>query len=361
MKTFKRLYPQVCAFDNLVLAARNARRHKRYKRATLEFDRRLEENLWELHQELTAKTYRPGTPHQFIIHEPKERVITAAPYRDRVVHHAICNIIDPIFEARFIHDSFACRVGKGTHSAVDKCQKLLRHHRFVLRGDVQKYFPSIDHEVLKRLLGRRIADKDMLWLLGLIIDRHKVTDTPLQYHAGDDLFTPLERSHGIPIGNLTSQLWANLVLHELDQFVKCELHVKDYLRYMDDFLLFSDSKSELWSMREQILNFLDAMRLTLHPRKSDVLAARNGIPFLGFHIYPERRRVLRVNVRTFLKRYHQWQEQYSNHQISLQDIAPRLQGWIGHVSHADSWRLRSAILLKTVFTKGQIEKRLQPC
>jgi len=163
MKTYKNLYPEVWAFDNLYRAYRKARKGKRGKAPAATFEWNLEANLIQLQRELADKAYKPGPYHSFYIHEPKRRLISAAPFRDRVVHHALCRVIEPIFERRFIYDSYANRVGKGTHRALDRCQACARRNRYVLQCDVKQFFPSIDHAVLRGILARPIADKDVLW------------------------------------------------------------------------------------------------------------------------------------------------------------------------------------------------------
>ena len=169
LKTYCHLYPQVCAWENLELAYRRARKGKRARKpaAVFEFDR--ERNLTELQEELLQKTYRPGPYHSFLIHEPKRRLISAAPFRDRVVHHALCNIIETIFERRFIYDSYANRIGKGTHRALDRCTAFARRYRYVLLCDVRQFFPSIDHAILRRILARYLADPDTMWLVDRIL------------------------------------------------------------------------------------------------------------------------------------------------------------------------------------------------
>ena len=361
MKTFKNLYQQIYTFDNLYEAARKARRHKRYKLNTLEFDRKLEENLWELHHELKNRLYVPGDYTQFRIKRPKERLITSAPYRDRVVHHALCNVIEPIFEKRFIADSYACRVGKGTHRAVDRCQGFLRKYRYGLRGDISKYFPSIDHKILFNLIARWFKDADLLLLIDSFIRHYREEEVHLFYFPEDDLLTPIERGKGLPIGNLTSQLFANFFLNELDQFVKTELRFKAYLRYMDDFLVFSDDKRLLHLTKARIDEFLESIRLKLHPKKCEVFATKNGVPFLGFHIYSSHRRVLKANVRDFEERLKILRKQYYQGNMTFAEITEKVHGWIAHASHADSWHLRSALFNKHTFTRGWIEQRLQPC
>lgn len=210
MKTYKRLFAQVCDFNNIWVAFQRARKGKRSKHAVAAFEYQLERNLFTLERELSDGSYRPGRYHHFYIFEPKKRKISAAPFRDRVVHHALCHVIEPIFEARFSDASFACRVGKGTHAALDRAQHYARRFRYVLQGDIVQFFPSVDHQVLRELLARRIADPQVMALIDQILASGAgvlASEYTPQWFPGDDLFTPFERPRGLPIGNLTSQFW----------------------------------------------------------------------------------------------------------------------------------------------------------
>lgn len=164
MRTYKHLYQPLCSFENLYLAYEKAKKGKSGKEAVAAFMRKREDELFALQEELQTKTYQPGAYHSFFVHDPKKRLISAAPFRDRVVHHALCNLIEPIYEARFIEDSYANRIGKGTHKALDRAQAFSRKYRYVLQCDIRQFFPSIDHEILFGILSRHIADKDALWL-----------------------------------------------------------------------------------------------------------------------------------------------------------------------------------------------------
>ncbi len=210
MKRFGHLYAAICAFENLLAAARLAQRGKRYQPDVACFNHRLESELLRLRHELLTRTYHPGPARQFTICDPKTRLITAAPYRDRVVHHAVCRVIAPIFEPTLITDTYACRTRKGTHAAVNRLTVALRRNAYLLQCDIRKYFPCIDQEILKTLLRRKIACLETLWLLDLIIDSGAPQEEMVQYFPGDDLFTPFTRRRGLPIGNLTSQFFANL-------------------------------------------------------------------------------------------------------------------------------------------------------
>ena len=343
MKTYKNLYSQICAFENLFLAYRAAARGKRGKPEVAAFERELEPNLFRLQEALVSQTYRPGPYHNFAIYEPKRRLVSAAPFRDRVVHHALCRVIEPIWEPRFIHTSYACRVGKGTHKALDRCQAWARRYRYAFHGDMVKYFPSIDHWIMRSLLARHIADRRVMWLIDRILDSGagiQAGGCPQVYLPGDDLFTAL-RPRGLPIGNLTSQFWANVYLHELDRFVKHQLRCPAYLRYMDDTVLFSDDKAQLHEWKAAMQDFVAGhLRLLLHPRKSVVFPVKVGIDFCGFRIYPTHRRLRRSSVRRFVRRFRRQRQAYRQGEISLEEMTTSVQSWIAHAAHGNTWRLR---------------------
>jgi len=304
-KTFRNLWPEVVDFENLWLAYQKARRHKRYKQPAAWFAMNAERNLLELQRELRDGSYRPGGYHQFRIWEPKERVISAAPFRDRVVHHAVVNILEPIYERRFSPSSYACRKGKGTHAAMEQAHWGIRNCRYFLKGDIEKYFPSVDHEVLKAVLFRKVADERLRGLLSLIIDQGAgpmEPGTPPRWFAGDELLTPVERRRGMPIGNLTSQFFANVLLNELDQFVHEQIQPRLYLRYMDDFLLFDSDLDKLHAARPQVMEFVAGLRLRLHERKTQVRACGQGVKFVGFKLTPVTRRVCPESIGRFRQR-----------------------------------------------------------
>lgn len=346
MKTYKNLYPQVVTFPNLYSAYRAARKGKRDRYAVAAFEFDLETNLIVLADELQAQTYTPGVYTNFYVFEPKKRLISAAPFRDRVVHHALCQVIEPIWERRFIHTSYACRVGKGTHQALDQCQTWIRRYRYAFHGDIVKYFPSIDHQILRSLLDRRIADRQTLWLVDQILQSSVgvlAAETPQHLFPGDDLLA-LTRPRGLPIGNLTSQFWANAYLHELDKFVKQELRCPAYLRYMDDFVLFADDKTTLHQWREAIKDFLATrLRLQLHPRKSVTFPTATGIDFCGFRIFPTHRRLRRSSIRRFVRRFRRQRATYHKGDLPLEDVHRSVRSWIAHAAHGDTWRLRQRI------------------
>jgi hypothetical protein len=351
-RTFKGLYPQIYDLENLWLAWRRARRGgKRKWPSVASFEVDLEQNLWALHEELRDKTYQPGPYRHFTIQEPKPRRISATPFRDRVVHHALMQVTWPIFEARMIADSYACRVGKGTHAAIDRCQHFARGHPYVLQCDVVQFFPSVDLTILAGQLARHIACPDTLWLMdrilasgvGVLAEHYDMV-----YFPGDDLLAAT-RPRGLPIGNLTSQNWGHVYLDDLDQFVKHELHCRAYLRYCDDFLLFADDKATLWAWRAAVINKLAELRLTLHTERAQVYPTRAGIPWLGFRVFPTHRRLRRSNVKAFFRRLRGQRDAYRAGEIGLGDVRQSLQAWIAHASHGNTYRLRQALFKQVIF------------
>ena len=337
MKTHKRLFSKIVSFRNLLEASHKAAKGKRERPNVIAFFRRLEENLWDLSQELSERTYRPGGYTTFSIYRPKPRMISAAPFRDRVVHHALMNVIGPVLERSFIHDSYANRVGKGTHRAINRFQWFQRRYDYVLTCDIRKYFPSIDHEILKKLLRRRIADRGVLWLIDRIIDASNHQEFVCDYFLGDDLLTPISRRRGLPIGNLTSQFFANSYLTPLDHFVKEDLGCRAYLRYVDDFALFSDSKHLLQEWRGQIARFLASYRLRLHPTRVHVSPCRIGGRFLGQVVYRSHRRLTGENVRRFRSRLLAWDRRPPGNPQA------RVASWIGHARQADTVALLKSL------------------
>ncbi len=308
----------------------------------------LENNLLQLERELHAETYRPGGYTSFYITDPKRRKISAAPFRDRVVHHALMNVIGDIYERQFIHDSYANQIGKGTHRALDRCTHFLRRYEYVLKADVAQFFPSVDHAVLRTILARPLRDERVLRLIDLILASGAgilASEYTPHWHVEDfeagqgNLFAPL-RPRGLPIGNLTSQFWANVLLNELDQYVKRELRCKAYIRYVDDFLLFHDDKRQLHEWKAAISDYLDRLRLTLHPRKSVVFPARLGVDFLGFHNFRTYRRLRKGNARRFMRKLRQLAVAYSAGELPLEKVNQSVQSWVAHASHGDTWRLR---------------------
>ncbi len=351
MKRHNGLWPQVVSFPNLVRAFRKAVRGKRRHDNVARFDFAQERELARLHEELSRGSYVPGSYHTFFIHHPKKRLISAAPFRDRVVHHALVNVLERVFEP-FVFDSYACRKGKGTHAAVDRFQHFARRYRHVLQGDVQKFFPSIDHATLKALVARKVKDRDVLALVGRIIDHSNPQEEVQEWYDGDDLLAPAERRRGLPIGNQTSQFFANVYLDPLDHFVQEELRARGYLRYVDDFALFDDDPGRLAGWRDACREFLAGLRLRLHPHKSVIARTRDGARHLGYLVFPDHRRLPRANVVRMRLRLGRLRDGLHSGALSGPEVRKSLAGWLGHACHADTWHLRQGLLAGMVAAEG---------
>ncbi len=352
MKRFGNLYNSITSFSALLSASRRARKRKRFKTSTARFEYNLERELITLEKELHEQTYRPGPYREFFIYEPKPRKISAAPYRDRVAQHALCHVIEPIFERSLIFDTYACRVGKGTHKAVDRFSHYSRKFNYVLKCDIKKYFPSIDHQILKNKIQKKIKCSKTLWLVNLIIDSSNLQEATDYYFPGDDLFTMHNRRKGIPIGNLTSQLFANLYLNDLDHLIKERFSQFGYLRYMDDMALFGNDKQDLWNALKQMESFLNKDRLLLKANNSLIYPVEQGVNFLGYKIYPSYKRIRYENVVRYRRRLKKLNIQYGQGKITFKDVHQSLQSWIGHVGQANSWRLRNNLFNEFSFKRG---------
>jgi retron-type reverse transcriptase len=261
-----------------------------------------------------------------------------------VVHHAVCNVIVPIFQQGFSPTSYANRVGLGTHCGLRQFTHHARTQSYILQCDIRKYFASIDLEILKTLLRRKLKCIDTLELLDTIIDASNSQDAVYDYFPGDDLFTPHKRSRGLPLGNLTSQFFANLYLNWFDHYVQKELRMGKYLRYVDDFALFSDDRQVLVDAKPQIEDYLATLRLKLHPHKTQLQPTCEGMNFLGFRVLPDRLRVRNDNLRKGRRRLKELETAYFDGKIAKEEVEQSLQSWFAHLAHADTWRLRQQIL-----------------
>lgn len=337
-KSFPGLFNEVCSAANLMAAARAAMRGKLSGSAAAGFHARWETHAIALAEELRAGSWAPGPYTYFDIREPKLRRVAAAPFRDRVVHHALIRVIEPLFEPKFIEDSYACRKGKGTHAGVRRCADFARRFPFVLKCDICRYFPSIDHGILLQRIEKTIACPETMALIRQILATHADS---VRREWGADLFDLREHPCGLPIGNLTSQFFANIHLDGFDHFVKQELRVKGYVRYVDDFLLFADSREQARAWGSACREYLRRLHLEIHPNKYRLCRTdREGADFCGFVCYWSGRiKVRGASVRRYVKRLRLLQK-HGLHQ----EVHASVRSWVGHVSHADSWRLRTAIL-----------------
>jgi retron-type reverse transcriptase len=333
MKTLKHLFQRIASFENVLAAASMAAKGKGAKQPILRFFMYLEDNVWKIVSELKDKSYCPGQYTTFAIYDPKPRMISAAPFYDRVVHHALISVIGPTLESTFIDDTYANRKGKGTHRAIQRYQHYLRRYRYALKCDIRKFFPSIDHTILKSVLRRKIGCADTLWLIDTIIDHSNRQEEHVHYFPGDDLFTPFERRRGLPIGNLTSQFFANYYLGFLDHFVKESLRCKGYVRYVDDFVLFSDSKQQLWAWHDEIETCLVRLRLVLNPKRTALYPTCEDRCFLGQRIFRSHRLLPSENVRAAKRRV------MAGATLGAEEFQQSLSGWVGHARQANTFRL----------------------
>jgi retron-type reverse transcriptase len=344
--TYKHLWDTFVSFENLWYAYCAARRRKRARPVVAAYELDAETRLLRLQERLEAGTYQPGKYRTFVVREWKRRVVSAAPFEDRIVHHALCRVIEPIWERRFIHDSYACRVGKGTLAALNRAQHFARRYSFVLQMDIKSFFPAIDHAILLALLQKHLADKRVIALCEQIIASGQgVLEeeyTPVLF-PGDDLFA-LTRPRGLPIGNLTSQFWANVYLHSLDMVIKQHIRCKGYVRYCDDFLLFADDKATLHQWKAQVQDYLTDLRLTIHTTRAQVSPVSAGFPFVGWVITPAKRRLRRRGVVRFWQRYRARLFAYAQGEIDRSQLEATVHGWIGHTKQGSTYGLRRAVL-----------------
>jgi len=347
-KTYRNLWPQVISWDNLLLAYQRCRRRKRYKSRATQFEHLGLDQLLQLQHELSEETWQPGNYHHFRITDPKPRLISAAPFRDRVVHHAIVNVLEPIFEPKFIFDSYACRKEKGTHRAIKRAQSLLRQFPWYLKTDIVKFFPSVDHEIMMSVLASVIKDPSLNRLLNQVIhsgtDIHKDESSPFWF-PGDSLLDAA-RPKGLPIGNLTSQFFANVLLNPVDHVIKETLRIPGYVRYADDLLLFGHSKAELWEIAERLENRFAEHRLRLHPQKTHVRPSHSGVLFLGMRVWADQKRLSQQAIRRFNRRRRKLQWQFANGEIDCNAVSTSITAWSSWAADANSSQIRKTLMRK---------------
>jgi retron-type reverse transcriptase len=327
------LFEAVCSFENLYKAFKKAFKGTGRTPEACRFHFHLEKELLQLKEALKAGTYRPAKYRYFKIFDPKERTISVAPFRDRVVHHAVVGILEPIFDRTFIYDSYATRKCKGTHRAIKRAQSFLKKNSWFLKADMAKYFDSIDHGILLGLVRRKVKDEKVLKLV------ERIT-------RNSDASGGLEVGKGLPIGNLTSQFFANVYLDPLDHFLKDQMGVKYYVRYMDDMVVFSNSKDNVKGVTRDIERFL-AERLQLKfNRKATFLNSRvHGLPFLGFRVFPKLIRVKRENLKRIKSRLQKRKDEFQKGLITEDRFVMSVRSMFEHVSFANSFRLRESVLV----------------
>lgn len=310
-------------------------RGKSHKLYVIKFENNLLNNLLSLQEELKNQTYKPKPLQTFIIRGPKTRKISKSHFRDRVVHHALCNVIEPTLSNGFIFDSYANRKGKGTHKAVQRFdyfkKKVSKNNKkpcYVLKADIKHYFAEVAHKILLDIINRKIKDEKIIWLIKVILENHKTK----------------QKGKGMPLGNLTSQFFANVFLNELDYFVKRKLRVKYYVRYVDDIAVFSNSKKEVEGVVAKIAEFLkNNLNLELHSEKTKIKLIHSGIKMLGYRIYYHYKLPRKSNLRKFKRNFSQKLQLFKEGELSQEGIILSLQGWFGYAMWANTYKLRQRI------------------
>jgi retron-type reverse transcriptase len=334
------LYQRIIAWENLVAAYEEARRGKRYTPEALAFSAHWEERLIELHEHLKWRSWQPGKPRIFTVKEPKRRDITAPPFADRIVHHALVRVVEPLFERRFIFDSYACRKGKGTHAAVHRAQQFLRRAKrnwgdgiYIIHADVKSYFASIDHGVAEQAIARVIRDPDVLWLWRQIM-------------AGYGF----DGGMGLPVGALTSQLVANVVLDRVDHTLKDSAGEPYYLRYMDDMVAICRDKAHARAVLERIADECAVLKLRLNP-KSRYEPWQRGLDFCGYRIWPTHILPRKRNIRRWRRRLRKLRRGYEEGNLELDDARKMVMSCIAYYKHSDDQRGLSRLLSDVVLSR----------
>lgn len=340
-KTTNGLWGQLIDFENLYRAYRGARAGKRYHLEVMRYAADVETNLVNLQNHLIWKSWQPGRQREFVVREPKLRAIQAPPFADRVLHHAIVQVVEPIFERKFIHDSYACRTGKGTQRAVARVQHFLRVARrnwgdgiYVVKADISKYFASIQHRVLMDEVEHVISDPDVLWLWRQIISGYG-------HEAG----------LGLPVGALTSQLGANIVLNHLDHAVKDGMSVRFYVRYMDDFVAVLPDKATAQSVLREMERVVNSLGLSLNP-KTAIHPWKRGLDFCGYRIWPTHILPRKRNIKRARKDFRRLMCEYFVGEVTLAEVRQRVMSFLAYAKHCQAQRTVEGVLGDLVLVPG---------
>lgn len=344
MKPLKHIYEQIYDYENLYRAYLNARKNKRYRSEVMIFTDNLEENLLTLQNELIYQTYKVGRYWDFYVYEPKKRLIMALPFRDRVVQWALYQIVNPIFTNQYITDSYACICGRGVHQAIKRVFYWLQlegkktEKLYYLKMDIAKFFYRVDHQVILDILSRKFADPPLLKLFDTIVNSEETPfGLPVGYSPGE---TEMIYSCGMPIGNLSSQMLANVILNELDQYAKRVLGIRYYIRYADDILILSSDKKELHHYNSLFESFLEEkLKLRLND-KTAIRPIGQGVEFVGFRIWPTHIKLRKKTVLKMKRRLNQIKEDYANGKIELEKVKESKASYYGLMQHYNSYRLR---------------------
>lgn len=332
------IFEKIISLNNLFLAWKEFKKGKMKKEDVLGFNFSLEENIFELHNNLKNKIYKHNSYHSFYVCDPKLRFINKASILDRIVHQAVFRILYHVFDKSFIYNSCSCRFNKGVHFGVKRLENILKNLSqnnskivYVLKCDIKKFFSSIDKNILLKIIKRKIKDKDALWLIKVILDSFDLSNIK-----------------GLPLGNVTSQLFANIYLNELDQFVKHKLKIKNYLRYTDDFLIISKDKNYLFDSLKKIKSFLEEkLELEIHPFKIVFKKYNQGIDFLGYVCLPNYKVLRTKTKKRIFKKFQKRVIEYKNGKISEDCLKQSIKSYLGVLSHCNSQKL--SMKLKSIF------------
>ncbi|WP_034869277.1 reverse transcriptase domain-containing protein [Clostridium lundense] len=355
-KQIKNVYETLCTYENLYQAYLNARKNKRYRDEVLDFSFNLEEKLMEISYELKTHTYKIGGYREFFVYIPKKRLIMALPFKDRVVQWAIYQLVNPHLDNSYIDDSYGCRVGKGTHKGVQRLHYWLKqvnkkpNKYYYLKLDITKYYYRIDHEILISIFEKKIKDKELLDLLKVIIT-YDGSIFGLKLDGKVD--NPEDRipSKGMPIGNLTSQMFANLYLNELDQYCKRQLGIKYYVRYMDDIIILSDDKAKLHEYKDLIQTFIES-KLNLHlNNKTTIRPIALGIEFIGYRLWPTHIKVRKSTSLRMKRRIKYVVKQFNKNQLPFEKVNATVQSYMGILKHCNSYNLQNKIFQEVTLKK----------
>ena len=345
-ENLQNFYNKIVSVDNLYLAYKKARKGKTKKNYVKEFSEDLINNLIKLNLELISFKYKPKPLEIFIIRDPKTRKISKSDFKDRIIHHALCNIIEPIFDKTFINDSYANRKGKGTLAALNRFDKFKRKvsrngkingwfnnnqvKGYCLKADIKHYFEEINHNVLLKIIERRIKDNNIIWLIKKILSN---------YEGGGG-----EQQKGMPIGNLTSQFFANVYLNELDYFIKHKLKAKYYIRYVDDFVILHSNKKILEIYKDKINKYLNYLKLELHPNKSKIISLTRPINFVGFRIFYHYKLLKKFNRKNIQRKLNKFNTLFKKDKINYDNIYESIQGSFAYMSHANTYHLKNKLV-----------------
>jgi retron-type reverse transcriptase len=351
MRIYTNLFNKLITPENLFFAWEEFRRDKKKKEDVLVFEKNLEREIFSLHRELQSHTYKHSGYTGFYISDPKRRHIHKARVRDRVLHHAIMGILYPLYEKTFIHNSFSCRIGKGTHKGVNALRSMLykasknnTRNVHILKCDIEKFFDSINHEILLSVLSSRIKDQELMNLLTEVVESFT-----------SDRSTLFDRC-GVPIGNLTSQLFANVYMDTFDQFMKHELKVKYYARYTDDFVIVSENKEYLLHLLPQIRLFLkEKLKIQIHPKKVTINKFGRGIDYLGYVLFPHFTLIRKRTRKRALRKINEKILLYKRDEISEDKVHATLMSYLGVLSHADAHRFSEKLKNDYFFNVGNTD------